>query len=60
MTHITEKQFQAGYEAAVLKAEALNESIREIQMNGEEVEIYGVENEGNLKEIEKAFYQAAK
>jgi hypothetical protein len=60
MTRLTEEQFQAGYEAAVAKAEELNESIREIMMknNADDVEIYGIENEENLKEIEKAFYQA--
>lgn len=59
MKQITENQFNAGYKAAVEKAQSLNENIREIWMNEDEVEIYGVEDEDNLKEIKKAFYQAA-
>lgn len=57
---LTENQFKAGFIAAVDKATELGETdIREIQMSGDKVDIYGIENEENLISVELAFYNAA-
>lgn len=37
---------------------SLGEEVSNIEMNGDSVEIYGIENEDNLNNVENAFYNA--
>jgi hypothetical protein len=48
--------FNYANDAVVQKADEMNEVVNEILMNGDKVEIYGVENENNLEALEELFY----
>lgn len=57
---ITDKEEAHYYahEVAAKKASELGEEITELYMNGDKVEIYGIENEENLNAVENAFHHA--
>lgn len=59
MQKLTEAQFYQAYSAATVVANHWGEVIQEIQMNGDQVEIYGIENKKILPKIEKAFWAGA-